>query len=59
MKIFFVTGVLTLLASHALAQTATGEGSRATPTGHEVSAGIASYTYREPGGQAISIHGAK
>jgi hypothetical protein len=30
-----------------------------TPTGHEVSAGVASYAYREPGAQTISIHGAK
>ena len=35
------------------------ETSLATPTGHEVSAGIASYTYREPGAQDISIHGAR
>jgi len=64
---------MTLMASQAFAQTpdsmpsstrspAVVEASLATPTGHEVSAGVASYTYREPGvqgGQGISIHGAK
>lgn len=52
---------MTLVASHAFAQTppAAAENGLATPTGHEVSAGVASYTYREPGAQAISIHGAK
>jgi hypothetical protein len=68
MKTFFVTGVMTLMASQAFAQTPTPASTRstttdetdlATPTGHEVSAGVASYTYREPGAQAISIHGAK
>lgn len=60
MKTLFLTGVLTLLASHASAQKTAGEGSLATPHGHELSAGIASYTYREPGGsQPISIHGPK
>ena len=60
---------MTLIASHAFAQTdsmppsarstADVEANLATPTGHEVSGGIASYTYREPGAQGISIHGAK
>jgi hypothetical protein len=70
MKTLVVTGVMTLIASHAFAQTpdsmspsarstATVETNLATPTGHEVSAAIATYTYREPGAQAISIHGAK
>jgi len=70
MKILFVTGVMTLMASQAFAQTpdstatspratATVEADLSTPTGHDVSAGLASYTYREPGDQAISIHGAK
>ena len=70
MKTFVVTGVIALIASQAFAQapdsispstgsTATVEADLATPTGHEVSAGVASYTYREPGAQAISIHGAK
>jgi hypothetical protein len=60
MKALAVIAVLILAASHAFAQTA-GADDRglATPTGHEVSAGAASYTYREPGGHAISIHGAK
>jgi hypothetical protein len=58
MRTLFLTGMLTLVASHAFAQTP--ESSLATPTGHEVSAGVASYTYREPhGNQPISIHGAK
>lgn len=59
MKILFLTSVVTLVASQAFAQTAPVEGSLATPTGHELSAGVASYTYREPGAQAISIHGVK
>jgi hypothetical protein len=70
MKTFVVTGVMTLIASQAFAQAtdsrapstrsiATVEADLATPTGHELSAGVASYTYREPGAQAISIHGAK
>ena len=57
MKTLFVTGVFTLVASHAFAQTP--EGSLATPTGNEASAGVASYTYQEPGAHAISIHGTK
>ena len=69
MRTFLVTGVMMLIASHAFAQkpdsrspsadSTAAEASLATPTGHEVSAGAASYTYREPGAQAISIHGAK
>jgi hypothetical protein len=70
MKAFFVTSVITLMASQAFAQTpdpmpastratATGEANLSTPTGHEVSGGLASYTYREPGNQAISIHAPK
>src|SRR6478752_7473951 len=70
MKTFVVTGVMTLIASQAFAQTpdsmppstrstATVEADLATPTGHELSAGVSSYTYREPGAQEISIHGAK
>lgn len=58
MRTLFLMGVLTLVASRSLAQTP--DSSLATPTGHDVSAGVASYTYREPqGDQAISIHGAK
>ena len=70
MKMLLVTGVTILIASDAFAQTpdpippstpstAAVETSLATPTGHEVSAAIASYTYREPGAQSISIQGAK
>ena len=69
MKTFVVTGVITLVASSAFAQepdalpqsapSAGVEATLATPTGHEFSAGLASYTYREPGAQAISIHGAR
>jgi hypothetical protein len=69
MKTLFVTGVLTLVASPTFAQTdslppsarptAGVETNLATPTGHEVSGGIASYTYSEPGARDISIHGAK
>jgi hypothetical protein len=70
MKIFFVTSVMTLMAFQAFAQTpdsiagsaqlpATVEADLGTPTGHEVSAGVASYTSREPGAQPISIHGPK
>ena len=70
LKTLFVTGVLTLIASHAFAQTSAStppstrptaavEGGLATPTGHEVTAGVASYTYREPGAHSISIHGPK
>jgi len=71
MKTFFITSVIALMASQAYAQTpdstppstrstVTAEAADlATPTGHEVSAGMASYTYREPGAQAISIHAPK
>jgi hypothetical protein len=57
MKILFATGALALIASQAFAQPA--ESGLATPTGHDVSVAIAHYDYREPGAQAISIHGAK
>src|SRR6185312_4215771 len=69
MRTLFVTGAMTLIASGAFAQAPDSltpsdpspvvETSLATPTGHEVTAGIASYTYREPGAQDISIHGAR
>src|SRR4029079_19190328 len=70
MKTFVVTAVIELIASQAFAQApdsispsarsnATVEADLATPTGHELSAGVASYTYRETGAQTISIHGAK
>jgi hypothetical protein len=68
MKIIVLTAVITLSASYASAQAAdplptldraAAETSLATPSGHEVSAGLASYTYREPGLHEISIHGAR
>jgi len=69
MRLFVVTGVITLMASVAFAQTpdplpptnATHEVANdlGTPTGHELSAGLASYTYREPGAHDISIHGTR
>lgn len=58
MRTLFIVGVLTFVACDLSAQTP--EAGLATPTGHDVSAGIASYTYREPeGDQPISIHGPK
>lgn len=65
-----LAGFVVLVASCVFAQTsqATGSPSRqtapaeetlSTPAGHELSVGIGSYTYREPGDQAISIHGPK
>src|SRR5262249_19587700 len=59
MKLICLTGAITLIASQALAQNGTVEASLATPTGHDISAGLSSYTYREPGAQAISIHSTK
>jgi hypothetical protein len=70
MKTFVVTGVIALIASQVFAQTpdsipastrstATTEADLATPTGNDVSVAVSSYTYREPGAQPISIHGAK
>jgi hypothetical protein len=63
MKTFLVTTAITLMTAQAFAQTPrsteTAEADLSTPTGHDVSAGLASYTYREPGDQAISIHGVK
>ena len=70
MKISLSAILLVLIASQGFAQapdstsassgsTATAEVGLATPTGHEVSGGLASYTYSEPGTQGISIHGAK
>jgi hypothetical protein len=67
MKTLLVTGVITLMASVAFAQTpdplpppdppSAIETNLATPSGHEVSAGVASYTYSEAGAHDISIHG--
>jgi hypothetical protein len=54
-------GSLVMLTTPAMAQTSSvpGDAAVATPSGSVVSAGVASYTYREPGDQAISIHGPK
>jgi hypothetical protein len=57
MRLLFVTAILILAASHAFAQTP--ESTLGTPVGSSVRAGVASYTYREPGDLAISIHGPK
>ena len=65
MKTFIVTGVMALIASQAFAQTpdsmppstrstATVEADLYTPMGHELSVGVASYTYREPGARALA-----
>ena len=72
MKALFLAGFVVLSASQAFAQTsdsvstrpaqpsaAAGDASVATRTGHEVSVGVGSYTYTEPGGHRISIHGPK
>jgi hypothetical protein len=69
MRTFVAATVITLVTSSAFAQApdsllpsapqTVAEASLATPTGHDVSAGLASYTYREPGTHQISIHGAR
>jgi hypothetical protein len=69
MRILGAVALLTLASSSAFAQTpdplppadrpAAVETSLATPMGHELSVGLAGYSYREPNGQPISIHGAK
>jgi hypothetical protein len=70
MKVFLLAACLMLVASPMFAQTSGSTAAAAassdavndglaTPTGHEVSAGLSSYTYREPGDNAISIHGPK
>ncbi len=60
MKICVATGVIALMAAPAFAQAPGAESNLATPTGNDLSAGISSYTYREPGGgQPISIHAPK
>ena len=56
MKTLFLTTLVALVSSPVFAQSTPGEGSLATPTGHQLSAGINSYTYREPGDHSISIH---
>jgi len=49
------------MASHAFAQAPrAADAGLATPTGHDVSVGVSSYTYREPDGETpISIHAPK
>ena len=69
MRILVVSGVITLMTSVAFAQTpdplppsnpsAEAAHDLGTPAGHELSAGLASYTYREPGAHDISIHGTR
>lgn len=69
MKTLVVTGVITLMASVAYAQAPDPlppsnpppevANDLGTPTGYELSAGLASYTYREPGAHDISIHGTR
>jgi hypothetical protein len=68
-KLFFLVAGSLALAGPAIAQprssavqpraTAAGDVGLATPTGHDVNASVASYTYTEPGDQSISIHGTK
>src|SRR5579871_3314249 len=68
-KLFFFVAGFVALAAAAVAQPrpsagqprsgAVAEVGLATPTGHDVNASVASYTYTEPGDQSISIHGTK
>jgi hypothetical protein len=69
MKISVSVVAMTLMASSAFAQlpdsasaptrSTAEQAGLATPTGHDVSGGLASYTYSEPGTTSISIHGTK
>jgi hypothetical protein len=60
MRALIFTTLVTLAASQAFAQAPSSvESSVATPTGFDVSAGVSSYSYREPGDQAIQIHAPK
>jgi hypothetical protein len=67
MKSLLVVAFAALLPSWALAQTPDSASAAAvrpqdplgTRTGHEVSLSASSYTYTEPGGLSISIHGPK
>ena len=73
MKILSIASVIALVSSQAFAQTPDStttpltqpygadadDTSLATPTGHEVNASVAGYSYNEPGAQSISIQGAK
>jgi hypothetical protein len=55
-KILFLAVIAALVSSQVSAQT---DDSLATPTGHEVNTSLGSYTYAEPGGLSITIHGVK
>lgn len=68
MKTLVVAAIVTLIAPHAFAQTpdpvppvdrSVVEANLGTPAGHELSTGVASYNYSEPGAHDISIHGAR
>jgi hypothetical protein len=61
MKRLLLAGIVALVPFEAFAQAdgVVADGKLATPTGHEVSIGVGSYTYTEPGAQGISIHGTK
>jgi hypothetical protein len=56
MREFLFATVFVLVPLQVFAQSPEG---LATPAGHEVKASLTGYTYREPGDQAISIHGPK
>jgi hypothetical protein len=56
MRKLLFAGAMVLISSQAFAQTPVG---LATPTGHDVNVSLGSYTYTEPDGLSISIHGAK
>ena len=56
MKTLFLTTLVALMSSSVFAQTTPAEASLATTTGQQLTAGINSYTYREPGDHSISIH---
>jgi len=57
MKALFLAGVVVLSSSRAFAQAP--DASLTTPGGQEVSVGVGGYSYTEPNGQSISIHGPK
>ena len=69
MKTLVITSVIAMMAPAAFAQTsdplppsnppAEVANDLGTPVGHELSAGLASYNYREPGTHDISIHGTR
>jgi hypothetical protein len=59
MNRLLIAGVVALMPSQAFAQTAAVDAGMATPTGHEVSISVSSYTYTEPSDLSISIHAIK